>query len=55
MPRPKKSDDEKVIRQDFSIDRETLARLLSYCQKTEQSMSSVIRQAVNRFLDEEQK
>lgn len=53
MPRPKKSDEEKVIRQDFSIDRDTLARLLSYCQRTEQSMSSVIRQALNQFLDRE--
>lgn len=51
MARQKKEAGEKCIRQNISIEPEQMERLLSYCQKEERSISWVIRQALNEYLN----
>ena len=51
MPRQKKNEGEKCIRQNISMEPGQLQQLLEYCQKEERSMSWVIRKALEQFLE----
>nr|WP_303038669.1 ribbon-helix-helix domain-containing protein [Enterocloster clostridioformis] len=51
MSRPKK-DGEKYVRQNISMDPQQLERLTTYCQKTDRPISWVIRQALDKYLDD---
>lgn len=51
MPRQKKNEGEKCIRQNISMEPEQLRQLLEYCQKEERSLSWVIRKALKQYLD----
>ena len=50
MAYPKKPDEEKAIKQNFSITPELLNRIIKYCQDEERSMSWVVRKAVDQWL-----
>lgn len=50
MPRPKKDQDKKYIRQNISMDPEQYKRLLEHCQKEDRSISWVIRKALDNYI-----
>lgn len=50
MARPKVDDNKKCIRKDISIKQEQYDRLVIYCDKTERSISWVIRKALDEYL-----
>ena len=52
MARPKKPEGEKYIRQNISMEPEQLKRLEEFCQREERSMSWVIRQALDKYLND---
>lgn len=49
MPRKKKPDNEKYIRQDISVEPKQMERLLTYCRREDRTISWVIRQALTLF------
>ena len=51
MARPKKSEGEKYIRQDISMEPEQYKRLLEVCQQLDRSISWVIRKALDKHLE----
>lgn len=51
MARPKKEAEKKCIRQSVSMDPEQLERLTEYCRREERPISWVIRQALDKYLD----
>lgn len=51
MARPKKSESEKYIRQDISMEPEQFKRLLEVCQREERSISWVIRKALEEYFN----
>lgn len=53
MARPKKREDEKVIRQSVSMDPEQLRKVVAYCQANERTIAWVIKKAVAAFLDDQ--
>lgn len=53
MARPKKRDEDKVIRQSVSMDREQLRQVVAYCQTNERTIAWVIKKAVATFLMEQ--
>lgn len=52
MARPKKETDQKYIRQNISMDPEQLKRVIAFCQKEDRAISWVIRQALDKYLDD---
>lgn len=50
MPRSKKEEGKKYVRQNISMDPEQLKRLTAHCQREERSMSWVIRKALDQYL-----
>lgn len=50
MARPKKSESEKFIRQDISMEPEQFKQVITYCQEQERSISWVIRKALEEYL-----
>jgi hypothetical protein len=52
MARPKKETNKKYIRQNISMDPEQLKRVTAYCQKEDRAISWVIRQALDRYLND---
>ena len=50
MARPKKREEEKVIRQSVSMDPEQLRQVVAYCQTNERTIAWVIKKAVAAFL-----
>lgn len=53
MARPKKAEQDKVIRQSVSMDPEQLRQVIAYCQANERTIAWVIKKAVAAFLDEQ--
>lgn len=53
MARPKKRDEDKVVRQSVSMDPEQLRQVVAYCQANERSIAWVIKKAVAAFLAEQ--
>lgn len=53
MARPKKRDEEKVIRQSVSMDPEQLRQVIAFCQANERTIAWVIKKAVAAFLAEQ--
>lgn len=49
--RPKKEAAEKYVKQNITMEPEQLKRLMLYCQKEDRSMSWVIRQALEMYLE----
>lgn len=52
MARPKKDPNRKYVRKDVSMDPEQLNRIMDYCERTERPLSWVIRQALERYLED---
>lgn len=52
MARPKKEPKKKYIRQNISMDPEQLERLIKFCQQQDRAISWVIRQALDKYLNE---
>lgn len=52
MARPKKETDKKYIRQNISMDPEQLKRVTAFCQKEDGAISWVIRQALDKYLND---
>ena len=52
MARPKKEADKKYIRQNISMDPEQLKRVTAFCQKEDRAISWVIRQALDKYLND---
>ena len=52
MARPKKEVDKKYIRQNISMDPEQLKRVTAFCQKEDRAISWVIRQALDKYLND---
>lgn len=50
MARPRKRDEDKVIRQSASMDPEQLRQVVAYCQAHERTIAWVIKKAVAAFL-----
>lgn len=53
MARPKKAEQDKVIRQSVSMDPEQLRQVIVYCQANERTIAWVIKKAVAAFLAEQ--
>lgn len=53
MARPKKAEQDKVIRQSVSMDPEQLRQVIAYCQANERTIAWVIKKAVAAFLAEQ--
>lgn len=53
MARPKKAEQDKVIRQSVSMDPEQLRQVIAYCQANERTIAWVIKKAVAAFLEEQ--
>ena len=51
MARQKKSEDEKYIRKDISMEPDQYRRLCEFCQKEERPLSWVVRQALDEYLE----
>lgn len=51
MARPKKAEQDKVIRQSVSMDPEQLRQVIAYCQANERTIAWVIKKAVAAFLE----
>lgn len=54
MARPKKAEQDKVIRQSVSMDPEQLRQVIAYCQANERTIAWVIKKAVAAFLVEQE-
>lgn len=54
MARPKKAEQDKVIRQSVSMDPEQLRQVITYCQANERTIAWVIKKAVAAFLVEQE-
>ena len=53
MARPKKAEQDKVIRQSVSMDPEQLRQVIAFCQTNERTIAWVIKKAVAAFLAEQ--
>lgn len=50
MARPKKDEQDKVVRQSVSMDPEQLRQVAAYCQINERTIAWVIKKSVSAFL-----
>lgn len=53
MARPKKAEQDKVIRQSVSMDPEQLRQVVAFCQANERTIAWVIKKAVAAFLEQQ--
>lgn len=53
MARPKKREEDKVVRQSVSMDPEQLRKVVAYCQENDRTIAWVIKKAVAAFLTEQ--
>lgn len=53
MARPKKKEEEKVIRQSVSMNPEQLRQVIAYCQANDRTIAWVIKKAVAAFLEDQ--
>lgn len=50
MAYPKKAEEDKAVKQNFSLPPQLLERLIKFCQKDERSMSWVVQKALDEWL-----
>ena len=50
MARPKKEAEQKYVRQNISMEPGQLKRVTAFCQKTDRSISWVVRQALHDYM-----